>query len=256
MEQNEEKTKKRTYREVLAERNPELNIDDDDAVTGYLDESFSRFDESEKQRQQLNDLLSKDERAAGVLTGMATGVDENGEPFMLEAYLLDKYWDELHEEADKDEIIARAKKREADKVKAEADKAARDKKHQDNLAKTDELLTQAVNEANIDEATVAEMLKWIYGTDDNADGIIHKIVRNELDKQDWARLIYAFNRDADLKASAEKGAAEARKARKGSAHRDLSEVPTNLGSGGTAERSEQQFSDPTLERLNRMKRKY
>ncbi len=260
MEEKEKETTitkpKRTYKQVLSERNPELNIDDDDAVTGYLDESFTQFDESEKQRKQLNDLLAKDERAAGVLTGMATGVDENGEPFLIESYLLDKYWDDLHDTASKEEVIERARKREADKVKKAADDAAKTKKHQENFARTDEELTKAVNATNVDEAIVNEMLRWVYGNQDKADGFIHKIVRNELDQQDWQRLIYAFRRDDDLRASAEKGAAEARQKRRGTPHRDLSQVPTNLGSGGMAEKGGEEFTDPTIERLNKMKRKY
>lgn len=255
-EKKQQQPPKRTYREVLAERNPELNLDDDDAVTGYLDESFTRYDESEKQRKQLNDLLAKDERAAGVLTGMATGVDEDGNEFLIESYLMDKYWDDINQDAPKEEIIAKIRKKESEMIKREAEKAAQDKQREENLKKTDEALTEAVNETNIDDATVAAMLPWIYGSDNANDGLVHKIIRNELSKEDWIRLIHAFNRDADMNGARKQGAAEARQAKRGSSHRDLSNVPTNLGSGGNTEGGGEEFTDPTIERLNKMKRKY
>ena len=74
----EEKKERKSWRDIVSSRNPDLDLEDDLAVGEFLDDSFKRYDDSESQRENLNKVLAEDSRAAGILTGLASGMDENG----------------------------------------------------------------------------------------------------------------------------------------------------------------------------------
>lgn len=76
----EEKKERKSWRDIVSSRNPDLDLEDDLAVGEFLDDSFKRYDDSESQRENLNKVLAEDSRAAGILTGLASGMDENGGP--------------------------------------------------------------------------------------------------------------------------------------------------------------------------------
>ena len=224
------------------------------AVGEFLDDSFKRYDDSESQRENLNKVLAEDSRAAGILTGLASGMDENGEPFSLVEYLITNYGDDIREAATTEEAIKKAKEKEAARIKEAADEEKRKRDAEEKLRKTDEALTEAVRQVNVDEANVVSMLEWLYGTQDT-DGIIHKIIRHELDAEDWKRIIHAFNMDMEIEAAREEGRKQGRTARPGAIHRNLAEkAPTDLGGGGNGG-GEEKVEDPTLQRYKDMKRR-
>ena len=249
----------RGWRDVLSARNAELDLEDDAAVGSYLDESFQAFDKGEEERKKFNDLMSSDPRAAGILTGMASGIDEAGDSFMLDAYLFDKYEDDLRAyfegEMTKEEALAKVKEREAAKIKEAAEAEARKKTADENLTKTDAALTQAVQKANIDEANVSEMLEWLYGDGEEREGFIHRIIRHELDADDWGRLIHAFNVEADAEAARNEGRSAMRKERT-QPHRNAATAPTYTGGGGCGETQPKQSTNPTADKYASMKRRF
>lgn len=250
----EEKKERKSWRDIVSSRKPDLDLEDDLAVGEFLDDSFRRYDDSESQRENLNKVLAEDSRAAGILTGLASGMDENGEPFSLVEYLITNYGDDIREAATTEEAIKKAKEKEAARIKEAADEKKRKRDAEEKLRKTDEALTEAVRQVNVDEANVASMLEWLYGTQD-ADGIIHKIIRHELDTEDWKRIIHAFNMDMEIEAAREEGRKQGRTARPGAIHRNLAEkAPTDLGGGGNGG-SEEKVEDPTLQRYKGMKRR-
>lgn len=248
----------RGWRDVLSARNAELDLDDDEAVGAYLDESFSAYDRSEEERRQLNDALASDPKAAGILTGIASGLDENGEEFTLGGYMIQNYDDILSEyyqgEISKEEAVQRAKERDAQRIKEAAEKEARKKTADDNLAKTDQALTQAMQKANVDEANVSAMLDWLYGGDDS-EGFIHRVIRHELDAEDWGHLIHAFNLDADAEAARAEGKSEMRKQRS-QPHRNAAQAPTYSGGGGSSDTTPRGSGNPTADVYAGMKRRY
>lgn len=258
-QQNAQKPASRSWRDVVSARNAELDLEDDAAVGTYLDESFQAFDRGEEERQRFNDLMSSDARAAGILTGMASGMDDNGEEFSLAGYLFDKYEDELRAyyegEMTKEEALARVKQREADKIKEAADAEARQKTAQDNLTKADAALTQAVQKANIDEANVSDMLEWLYGDGESKEGFIHRVVRHDLDAEDWERLIHAFNVEADAEAARNEGRSAMRKERT-QPHRNAAQAPTYTGGGGGGDTAPRESANPTADLYAGMKRRF
>lgn len=251
----DDKNKKRSWRDVVSGRNPELNMDDEDAVASYMEETFNNYDRMEGDQRQLNDLLTRDPQAAGILTGLSSGMDDDNQPFSLTAYLLDNYYDEIVNSESKEEAIEKARKKEAQHIKEAAEAEKRKKQSADNLAASDEALTAAMNEANADEATVSAMLAWLYGEAGKDDGFIYRIVRNEVGKDDWTRLLYAFRREADLDAARREGARESR-TRSGNPQRTLrKDVPSDLGGGGSVVNGPED-EDPTVARYRGMKRRY
>lgn len=246
---------RKAWRDVLSERNPDLNLDDDLAVGDYLGKSFTDYDKAEASRAQLNDLLSKDERAAGILTGLSSGVGENGEPFSLIGYLLENYGDDIREAATTEEALQNAKEREAQKIKEAADAEKRKAQAEENLKRSDEALTEAVNQLNVDEANIADMLSWLYGAED-ADGFIHRIIRHELGVEDWIKLLHAFNMDADLENARNEGRKQS-KASRGNVHRQLPDnMPSDLGGGGNGAGNSAGEENPTLAKYRGMKRRF
>lgn len=245
---------KKNWRQMLSERNPDLNVEDDDAIFDYMSSQFKTFDDSERQRKELNDVLSTDEKAAGILYGLSSGMMD-GKPFSLIEYLLKNYGDAISEAASTEEAIELAKKKEADDIKKAADEAKRKSEIEANIKKADEALTEAVKETNVDEANVAEMLKWLYGNDDT-DGLIHRIVKSDLNKEDWMKLLYAYNRDTDLKKATEEGRRSARRPAATTMHRNMRKAPTDLGGSSARDVSDDiEAKDPTLQAYSRMKRR-
>jgi hypothetical protein len=247
--------KKPGWRELLSQRNPDLNIDDEDALSEYLGSTLGEYDDLRRSRQQFNDMLS-DPRAAGVITGIATGVDADGNPFSFDEYMANNYLEDWAAGLSPDEIARRAKEREAARIKERADRVKQDedtvRQVAANQQQTDELLTQAIQEANVDEARVREMLSWLYG-DSQTPGMADRAADFTLTKDDWLRLLHAFNRDADLSSARQEGARATHSRRP--SHRDLSSLPTDTGAGGGQEPSGS-TEDPTAEVYGRMKRRY
>ena len=253
MDKGEKTEKKRSWRDVVGTRNPDLNLDDDDAVAAYMQEQWDSYDKMQNERNQLNDLLVSSPQAAGILQGLSSGMDDNGEPFSLMGYLFRNYWDVIQKAKTEDEAVKIAKEMEADKIARAAEEEARKKNNASKLEAMDDALTEAMQSVNTDEASVNKMLEWLYGKD---DGLIYRVVRYELTKDDWEKLLYAFNRDGELDSARKDGERGARSS-KGMPHRSFkNDMPADLGGGGS-EMPSQGEEDPTLRRYRQMgKRKF
>lgn len=247
----DENPKKRNWKDIASARNPDLNLDDDEAVASWLEENFNQYDRINTERQQLNDLLASSPEAAGILTGLSEGISADGKPFSLMGYIIDNYWDEIQSAKTKEEAAEMASKKEAANIASAAEREKRSKSYSDNLAVSDQALTDAMNKANMDEAAVSGMLAWLYGDAEKQDGLIYRVVRNELNEEDWTRLLYAFNRDKDLDAARNDGRRESRSER-GAPHRTFKgNMPADLGGGGSQMR-EPENEDPTVARYKKM----
>jgi hypothetical protein len=246
--------KKPTWREMLSQRNPDLNLDDDEAVSQYMGETLGDYDKMKESRQQFNDMLG-DSRAAGLVSGLATGMKEDGSPFSLNEYMAQNYLEDYAAGMSVDEIAQKAKELEAARIKKNAEDAEKKAKAKKQLAEdydaSDKALTEAAKETNVDEATLQALTLWLYGTEEE-EGAADRAAALRLTKEDWTRLIYAFNRDAEQEEARKEGARSSRSRRP--SHRDLSEVPTDTGAGGGERAASSE--DPTAEVYGRMKRRF
>ncbi len=243
--------KKRTWRDVAGARNPDLNLDDDEAVAAWLEQSFQDSDKMADDRKKLDDLLIGSPQAAGILQGLSSGVGADGEPFSLMGYLMENYWDEIQAAKSTEEAEKIVRKKEAEKIEKAAKDAQRQKDNSDKLAKMDEQLTEAMAMVNTDEATVNSMLEWLYGKD---KGFIYRAISYDLTKDDWAKLLFAFDRDAQLDKARTDGGRQTRNNR-GKPHRSLKDdMPADLGGGGS-DSGEETDTDPTIRRYQQMGRR-
>lgn len=248
MDKEEKKEKKRSWRDVITARNPDLNLDDDEAVAAYMQEQLDGYDKLQNERNQLNDLLVSSPQAAGILQGLSSGMDDNGEPFSLMGYLFRNYWDVIQKAKTEDEAVKIAKQMEADNIARAAEEEARKKNNASKLEAMDDALTEAMKSVNTDEASVNRMLEWLYGKD---DGLIYRVVRYELTKDDWEKLLYAFNRDAELDGARKDGERNSRSGR-GMPHRSFKDkMPADLGGGGSETRSPED-ENPTIAHYRKM----
>lgn len=258
MEKEDEKQKEKqnkSWRDIVGARNPDLDLDDEEAVAAWMEASFAEADKVNSEREQLNNLLISDPHAAGILTGLSSGMNDKGEPFSLTAYLLDNYWEDIQEAESKEEAVERARKREAEQLEKAAEEEKRSKQSADNLKASDDALTEAVEKSNVDEANVVAMLSWLYGEKEKDNGFVYRIIRNEINADDWQKLLFAFNREHDLEQAGQEGARRAA-SRSGKPHRSFRQegVPSDLGGGGGV--SSEGVDDPTVNRYKGMKRRF
>jgi hypothetical protein len=244
------------WREMLGKRKPDLDTSDDEQIGNYLGESFADYDKMKDSQNRFNEMLGSDERAAGILSGLATGQNENGEPFSLDEYMANNYLEDWVSGMTVEDIAKKAKEMEAKRIKENAERAAKKKKDEEristNYTNSNAALTEAAKEANVDEALLGDMLAWLYGTKDQP-GAADRAAALELNKEDWMRLIHAFNREGDAEAARQEGARSSRTRRP--SHRDLTDLPTDTGAGGGGEMS-RGSGNPVADYYGKMKRKY
>ena len=244
------------WRDLIGGRNKELNLDDDDAVGDYLAGEFSRLDKSDEVSKRLNELISKDKRNAGLYAGAFSGQGEDGNEFDLVGYIVDNWWDEIHESTNSEEAIERINRRMAQEEEDAAKDAKRD---EDAKAKFEEMATAlnaAMQKTNADQSTAQKVVDWLYGTSDTP-GLYSRIPERSVNEDDFIKLIYAFTRDKSLEDARNEGIREGKERRAGASHRSASQMAqTDLGtdSGGVSERSTE--DNPTVSRYSGMKPRY
>ena len=60
----EEKKERKSWRDIVSSRKPDLDLEDDLAVGEFLDDSFKRYDDSESQRDSTKFLQKTQEPPA------------------------------------------------------------------------------------------------------------------------------------------------------------------------------------------------
>ena len=93
--ENTKKTGREKLLERLRGRNPELNIEDDEAVSGQISADYDMLDQREDERNKFKDMLSSNPYAAPIITGLATGKNDDGTDFDLAEWFIDNEPDML-----------------------------------------------------------------------------------------------------------------------------------------------------------------
>ena len=90
---DEKKTNRQLMGERYKSRNPEFNVDDDEAIFGEALSELQKSDEAEAGRKRLNETIANNQIAPDLLNGIISGKNEDGSDFDLDAYMLDKHMD-------------------------------------------------------------------------------------------------------------------------------------------------------------------
>lgn len=251
--ENTQKSGREKLLERLRGRNPELNIDDDEAVSGQISADYDQMNQREQERNRFKEMLSSNPYAAPIITGLATGKNDDGTDFDLAEWFIDNEPEMLIDLIEgnpktKERYTKmrddRRKAKEADeKFRAEADA---------KLQAMDGELDAAVVEAGYKPDDVRDLMEWLFGK----DGFISRAKNFDLKKDDFLQFIRIKDRDKDIEKAGNDGyvrgknekidVTQDRRSRR-------SKLPV-IGSGGGQPSSSEK--DPTLERMRDMKNVY
>ena len=248
------KTNRQKLTDRMRERYPELNIDDDEALSGQISTDYDLLDQRNKEREDFNNMLANNPHGAGIVTGMATGKNEDGTDFDLGEYLLDNYPEIV---IDLIEGNPKNKERYA-QIRADRDAAKKaddefNAKKQELVDAEDAELDAAIKEAGLKTEEVKDLIDWIYNPE---TGFIKRARDFGLTKQDFLQLFRIKDWDAKMAEADNKGYVRGKNEKidmQEHKHAARTKLPVLNGGGG---KPKQKDDDPTLNNLDKMKDAY
>lgn len=250
MAEKVEKTGRQKLLERLKGRNPDLNIDDDEAVSGQISSDYDEMDRRAEERKSFNDMLSSNTYAAPIITGLATGKNADGSDFDLAEWFIDNEPEMLIDMIEgnpktKERYTAMRDKRRADEEAEASFQAEAEKK----LEAMDGELDAAIAEQGMKPDEVKDLLEWLYGE----DGFIARARNFDLTKDDFIKVIRIKNYDSDVEKAGNDGYVRGKNEKIDmTKHRESkrSKLPVLPNGGGTPSAGEEE--DPTVKRLREM----
>jgi hypothetical protein len=238
----------------MRNRYPELNVDDDEALSDQISSDYDLLDQRDQERKQFNDLLAQNPYAAPIVTGMATGKKDDGTPFDLGEFLIDEYPEMIQDliEGNPDTKKHYEESRDA-RRQAAADEEQFAAELESKTQAEDAELDAAVKEMGYKPEEVAELIRQLYDPD---NGLIRRAARFELTKDDFLMLFKILNYDADIKRADNDGYVRGKNEKIDMLEHQQGKrgrLPV-IGSGGG--RPSAKEPDPTLDNLDRMKHAY
>ena len=188
------KSKRDSFRERLASRYPDLNMDDEDAVYGRLSDDYDHYDQDKQRRDDFNNMLKDYPQAPGLITGLATKKNEDGSDFSFVGYLIDAMGQDFVDACNGDaEARKRLEKSEKDKLEASKKLAEGEKRLSTAMVEEDAELDAALKEAKMKPEAIKDLIEWLYkrnedGEDREDDGFVWRAARYGLKKEDFLRL--------------------------------------------------------------------
>ncbi len=247
---------KKSNRQLMGERykskNPDFNIDDDEAMFGEALSELAAGDEAQAQRKRLNETIANNDIAPELLNGIISGKTADGGDFDLRDYLLNEHIDYLLdyvEDSDKAKEKWNARKEER-KTQAEAE-AKLKAEAEAKLKAEDEELDAAIAESGYKPEQVKDLIDWIY---DGEKGFIKRAQNFDLKKEDFLRLFKIKDWDIKMSEAEDKGYKRGRNERIDMFRRNQERrksMPADIEGGGGASPVEKE--DPYIERLKKMK---
>lgn len=265
MTKENEKQAQPTARQRLAERyrsaNPELNVDDDEALGGAILGDLDAYDADRGKMERFNKAMMENDLAPEMMAGMMSGKNVDGSDFNLTDYILDNhldfFLDYIEDSATaKEKLKARQQQRKADKEAAEKTAADEEAARQAARAKIDAEdaeLDAAIAEAGYKAEQVKDLIDWIY---DKENGLINRAANFELKKDDFLRLFQIKDYDVRMADAEQKGYKRGRNEKIDMLKRQRKQredMPSDLSGGGSTPDLSEGKTDPYLSRLDRMK---
>lgn len=252
-EMNETMTSRQRLNERYKGRNPELNVDDDEALGAAILGDLDAYDESEERRRRFNETVQNSKIAPEMMAGILSGKNPDGTDFDLEDYLIDKHLDLLLDVIENKET-AKAK---ADARRKERQKEADFEAKAEELAKAeDDEFAKAVEEGGYKPEQAMELATWIYGEKGKNNGLVYRAFHHGLTKDDFLKMFQIKDFDQKLASAEDKGYKRGRNEKidmfkRGQEKRE--KMPADIGGGGAMPQGEKP-EDPYLAKLNKMKK--
>jgi len=251
---DEKKTNRQLMGERYKSRNPEFNVEDDEAMYGEALSELARSDEAEAGRKRLNEVIANNDIAPEMLNGIISGKNADGSDFNLEEYLLDQHIDFLLDYLEdsataKEKLDARRLQR-AEQQKADADFKA---KVAEKTAAEDAELDAAIQEAGYKADQVKDLIDWIY---DKENGFITRAANLDLKKDDFLRLFHIKDWDMKMKEADDAGYRRGKNEKIDMFKRNQTrrnQMPADVVDGGGAAAKPAPEVDPYIKQLEKMK---
>ena len=256
---------KPTNRQRLAERfkgaNPELNVDDDEALGGAILGDLEAYDADKQKMERFNKAMQENDFAPEMMAGMMSGKNADGSDFDLTEYLFDNHmdffldWIENNETAKQKLKEGQAKRKQA---KKDAENAAKEEEKvraaaQAKVEAEDAELDAAIAEAGYKHEQVKDLIDWIY---DKENGLINRAANFDLKKDDFLRLFKIKDYDVRMADAEQKGYKRGKNEKIDMLKRQQKkrdEMPSDLGGGAATPNITEEKKDPYLAQLNKMK---
>lgn len=248
-----------TSRQRLAERykgsNPELNVDDDEALGGAILGDLEAYDADKEKMDRFKSSLMDNDVAPEMFAGIISGKNADGTDFDLTEYLFDKHLDFFldymeNSETAKEKLKAGQQKRKDAAKKAEELKAQMKSK----VDAEDAELDAAIAESGYKPEQVKDLIDWIYDKD---NGIINRAANFDLKKDDFLRLFQIKDYDVRMADAEQKGYKKGKNEKIDMMKRRQKQrdnMPSDLAGGGATPSSmQEEKKDPYLSRLDKMK---
>lgn len=256
---DENQADKLTSRQRLAERykgrNPELNVDDDEALGSAILGDLEAYDNDAERMRRFNETVSNSDIAPEMMAGILSGKNADGTPFTLEDYIIDNnidfFLDYIENSETAKEKMAKRKKEREDEEKAKAEISAKEK---ELIAAEDAELDAAVQEMGYKPEQVADLIDWIYNKE---NGMLKRALNYELKKDDFLRLFKIKDYDVRLADAEDKGYKRGRNEkidmfRHQQQKRD--NMPADIEGGGGTQVTQDSPGDAYLKKLDKMKK--
>lgn len=232
---------------------PDLDYDDDEVLDGKIADSLDDYDRLRRERDDFNAMLTdpKNEYAAPIISGLATGKNADGSDFDLAAWIVENEPDVLIDKIDGNaDWRERLDKRRAARRKDEEERRSWTQTWEKKVAAEDAEIDKAMQEGGYRQEDAASLLDWMYDKD---NGLLARALRLELKAADFSQLFRMKNYDADVRRADSDGYVRGRNEKIDlSEHKSMrrNRMPV-LPSGGGSRMQEEE--DPTLQRLRAMK---
>ncbi len=250
----EQKTNRQLMGERFRMRNPEFNIDDDEAMYGEALAELGKADEAEAARKRLNEAIAGSDVAPELINGILSGKNADGSDFDLEDYITEQHIDYFLDYLENKETARQ--KRDARKLarKQEAEFKA---KANELIKAEDAELDAAAAEMGYKPEQIRDLIEWLYGKEKEQDkSFIARAARYELKKDDFLKLFKIKDYDLKISEAEDKGYKRGKNEKIDMFKRDQKrrkDMPADAGSGGGTPTSGGDTKDPYLARLEHMK---
>lgn len=202
----EQLTSRQRLNERYRSRNPELNVDDDEALGGAILSDLDAYDQDRERMERFNKTVQDSEIAPGLMAGVLSGKNPDGSDFSLEDYILNEHIDYILDYIDdKDTAKEKLAKRREERRAAEDEAVASEKLSEAAAAALqaeDAELDAALQESGYKAEQVKDLIDWLYNPE---TGLAKRIADYQLKKEDFLRLLQIKDFDLRMKDAEEKG---------------------------------------------------